>query len=480
MECADVREEFSALIDGQLPPDTRAAVEAHLAQCAECLRELDEVKRIDVLYRQLAPQRAPADFEDRLRAALHADAATTPRAWGRRMWPVLVLAAATLLVVLGAFLLRSQTTSDRFNVATVMQESLSSKAASPAPAPAPPAPTAVPEQVKDQLESLGYLHTAESKSEKSAEAEPPQTPPAPAKEPPNPVPVVIVKTAPGPTVATDRESGPPVESITVIQKMVPGPAVRSRQQPSVVAGKKSQPQPEAPAQVSGAPAAAAPPAPQAEAFESKTDIMEEQPKQPESKGKDRAPAPETSDSREYYGARPQLGVGLMTRSEAVEGRAAGRSAPAAQPLDKVSGDVGQGDKMAKEGRWNEAIMYYRRALKTPAEEDKPSSELSEKNAPEKSAPSVSKANAIRTKLASALCRQAAQFMKEGRAWKAIRAYEEALKINPRDKDVHTELGNALLSQKRLDEAISHFKQALAIDPGLVPAKEGLMKAQSAK
>ena len=59
MECAEVREEFSALIDGELAPDARAAVEAHIAQCLDCLRELDAIKRIDGLYRRLTPQSAP-------------------------------------------------------------------------------------------------------------------------------------------------------------------------------------------------------------------------------------------------------------------------------------------------------------------------------------------------------------------------------------------------------------------------------------
>jgi len=109
MECAAVREEFSALIDGELAPEQRAAVEAHLSQCSGCLRELERIKRIDVLYRGLAPQTAPICFEEGVNRAVLA-ASGTGRRPRMRLWPrflPVLAAAALLLVVLGATVLRT-------------------------------------------------------------------------------------------------------------------------------------------------------------------------------------------------------------------------------------------------------------------------------------------------------------------------------------------------------------------------------------
>ena len=70
MDCEEARNEFSALLDGELTPDARDAVEAHLALCADCLREVDGLKRVDTLYRGLPAQTAPPRFEDRVAKAI--------------------------------------------------------------------------------------------------------------------------------------------------------------------------------------------------------------------------------------------------------------------------------------------------------------------------------------------------------------------------------------------------------------------------
>src|SRR5262245_29291372 len=111
MTCHDAREQLSALIDDMLGAEERGAVEAHLATCAECRRELERLRDTVALLRALEPARAPVGFVDRV-----LDAAR-PEPWPRRLfralllpWPVKlpVEAAAIVLVAVGVvYLFRS-------------------------------------------------------------------------------------------------------------------------------------------------------------------------------------------------------------------------------------------------------------------------------------------------------------------------------------------------------------------------------------
>jgi len=69
MTCHDARELFSALLDEALAADERRALDAHLAGCAECRRELERFHGTVALVRGLEPARAPAGFVDRVLAA---------------------------------------------------------------------------------------------------------------------------------------------------------------------------------------------------------------------------------------------------------------------------------------------------------------------------------------------------------------------------------------------------------------------------
>ena len=104
MTCHDAREQLSALIDDALGAEERGAVEAHLATCADCRRELERLRDTVALLRAVEPARAPTGFVDRVLEAAR------PAPWSRRLvralllpWPVKlpVEAAAIVLVAVG-------------------------------------------------------------------------------------------------------------------------------------------------------------------------------------------------------------------------------------------------------------------------------------------------------------------------------------------------------------------------------------------
>ena len=95
-------EELQDLLDGRLAEAQRAEVEAHLANCARCRRE---VAALEWSKRELSAvwetEGAPADLHLRLRAALDAeDRRSRPVTWRRRAWIGTALGAAAAAVLL--------------------------------------------------------------------------------------------------------------------------------------------------------------------------------------------------------------------------------------------------------------------------------------------------------------------------------------------------------------------------------------------
>jgi hypothetical protein len=89
MSCHDVRERLSDLVDDALEAEARAQVDAHLAGCADCRRELDRLRATVSLLRAVERPHAPAGFVDRVLEA----ARPIPRHRRVRDW----LAAVRLL-----------------------------------------------------------------------------------------------------------------------------------------------------------------------------------------------------------------------------------------------------------------------------------------------------------------------------------------------------------------------------------------------
>lgn len=79
MSCHDARELFSGWVDEALTADERASVDAHLAECADCRKELERFEATLTLLHRVARPRAPVGFVDRV-----LDAAR-PVPWHRRL-----------------------------------------------------------------------------------------------------------------------------------------------------------------------------------------------------------------------------------------------------------------------------------------------------------------------------------------------------------------------------------------------------------
>jgi hypothetical protein len=77
--CDRTRDLFSALVDDALSTEERLSLEAHLAGCPDCRRELEAFRRTVALMRSAAPVRAPAGFVNRVLAAAR------PVPWYRRV-----------------------------------------------------------------------------------------------------------------------------------------------------------------------------------------------------------------------------------------------------------------------------------------------------------------------------------------------------------------------------------------------------------
>ena len=91
-------EALSALVDGELPADERAAVAAHVERCPECSEELRAVRAVRDALRALPAVEPPPGFLDRLVADLARRG--TPRRRLALTGTAAVVAAAALLVVL--------------------------------------------------------------------------------------------------------------------------------------------------------------------------------------------------------------------------------------------------------------------------------------------------------------------------------------------------------------------------------------------
>jgi anti-sigma factor RsiW len=107
------RERLSAYLDGELPASERAPLEHHLAGCAECRRELDELREVRALLRSMPVPALPRSFTIPAGGAVPVPIAQRRTARSGRaggliaraaQWAGGIAAAAGLVLVLGSAL----------------------------------------------------------------------------------------------------------------------------------------------------------------------------------------------------------------------------------------------------------------------------------------------------------------------------------------------------------------------------------------
>ncbi len=166
LECDQIRNEFSALLDNELNPEDRELVEEHLSDCSECLRELHGYKVVSDAYRYHHPVKAPEDFEARFHAAIAPIGRKRGFVWQR--WGL--AAAAGFILVAGLTFWQSRTT---------LKQSATSELALRAPAPETPPAADAPQTLMFEAPAEGAAPDAMMPESAAASVE---AAPVPAQE----------------------------------------------------------------------------------------------------------------------------------------------------------------------------------------------------------------------------------------------------------------------------------------------------------
>ena len=162
MTCDETRGLLSALLDGALDTGERARVEAHLAGCPDCRRELDGLRATTGLLARVERARAPVGFVDRVMTQVR------PVPWYRRLaralfFPLsiklpLEAGAMVMVALLGVYLL--QTTPElkdatRRDSPRPTSPPTAIERSAPTAPPAPPPPPALDREAESKGQALG-------------------------------------------------------------------------------------------------------------------------------------------------------------------------------------------------------------------------------------------------------------------------------------------------------------------------------------
>ena len=148
MTCSETRDLLSAWLDQALDAHEREQVEAHLAGCPECCRELEGLRSTVTVLSRVEHPRAPVGFVDRVMGEVY------PAPWYRKLGRVvfqplsvklpLEAGAMVVIAILGVYLLQGtpeMKDAARPDVPAVAPRPDSPPVAAPAPLPQAPAPS---------------------------------------------------------------------------------------------------------------------------------------------------------------------------------------------------------------------------------------------------------------------------------------------------------------------------------------------------
>jgi len=136
-----------------------------------------------------------------------------------------------------------------------------------------------------------------------------------------------------------------------------------------------------------------------------------------------------------------------------------------------------GKALQQDGRPDEALTHYRRALDLEPDYAEGLNNLGSAfqvlGQTDEAISSFHRAIEVRPGYVNAHYNLATALQSVRRFDEAVTHYRRALQLTPGYARAHNNLGTALGSQGKLDEAILHFREALQLDPGYVEARKNL-------
>lgn len=103
-DCRTIQKDLSALIDGELPSDRQAAVNAHVAQCPACAQHVAELRKLGAGLAALPAAEPAPQLLAAVRRKLRADEPTWVDTLFRPVWwKVPLEACAAVLVIAGIY-----------------------------------------------------------------------------------------------------------------------------------------------------------------------------------------------------------------------------------------------------------------------------------------------------------------------------------------------------------------------------------------
>lgn len=118
MKCPKIRKELVAYLDGEASARQTETIEAHLAICKSCRKELSALKGCLVLLRKAPQIAASENFYKRLRKKIDGHRIPSRRRLSPQLFYLVSLAASLLIIVFIGFLLFSKNPSSTKNGGT--------------------------------------------------------------------------------------------------------------------------------------------------------------------------------------------------------------------------------------------------------------------------------------------------------------------------------------------------------------------------